>query len=45
LRLGAPFTTRVVVDTTMVLSTAAARDELDWSPRYPSYREGLHTVS
>jgi nucleoside-diphosphate-sugar epimerase len=45
LRLGAPFTTRVVVDTTMVLSTAAALDELDWSPRYPSYREGLHTVS
>jgi nucleoside-diphosphate-sugar epimerase len=41
LRLGAPMAAALMCDTTLRLDSTAARLELGWTPRHPSYREGL----
>jgi nucleoside-diphosphate-sugar epimerase len=40
-RLAAPYVTSFAFDTSMRVSNAKAKAELGWSPKYPSYREGL----
>jgi nucleoside-diphosphate-sugar epimerase len=44
LRLVIPYLTKVLVDSSFRLSNARAKSELQWSPRFPSFREGLRTV-
>jgi len=41
LRVSAPFTAELIAGTSMRLSTARAKRELRWKPRYPSFVEGL----
>jgi nucleoside-diphosphate-sugar epimerase len=42
-RLAAPYLTTALT-TTMRASNEKAKRELGWSPRYPTYREGLATL-
>jgi nucleoside-diphosphate-sugar epimerase len=44
LRLVAPLAAKIAL-ARQPLSNARARRELDWRPRYPSYREGLRQVA
>ena len=39
-----PYVHALMVDTHIRLSNQRAVDELDWTPRYPSYRDGLDAV-
>jgi nucleoside-diphosphate-sugar epimerase len=41
LRASAPFAAELIAGTSMRLSTAKAKRELRWRPRYPSFAEGL----
>jgi nucleoside-diphosphate-sugar epimerase len=41
LRASAPFAAELIASTSMRLSTAKAKRELRWRPRYPSFAEGL----
>ena len=41
LRLAAPYAGEMITRVNMRVSNAKAREELDWAPFYPSYREGL----
>lgn len=41
LRLAAPYAATFALDTGIRVSTARARADLGWRPRYPSYREGV----
>jgi nucleoside-diphosphate-sugar epimerase len=41
MRLTAPFAAAAWLDTTLSVSNAKARRDLAWSPRFPSYREGI----
>jgi nucleoside-diphosphate-sugar epimerase len=41
LRVSAPFAAELLTRTAMRLSTAKAKKELGWSPRYPSFAQGL----
>ena len=41
LRLAAPYAASLVLDTSMRVSNAKAKAQLDWKPASPSYREGL----
>lgn len=41
IRAAAPYVAAMVLDTSMRVSNAKARTELDWSPRYPTHRDGL----
>lgn len=44
LKVAAPYGGAVLADVSMRVSNAKARRELDWSPRYSSFREGIaHT--
>lgn len=45
LRRVAPYGGVVLNDVSMVVSNAKAKRELGWSPRYPSYRDGLRSES
>ena len=40
-RLIAPLIGSLVIDTSMKVSNAKARNELGWQPRFPTYREGI----
>jgi nucleoside-diphosphate-sugar epimerase len=44
LRLAAPLAAVMMCDTVLSLDTSAARRELNWTPRYPTYREGLRSL-
>lgn len=41
LRLAAPYVTSFAFDTSMRVSNAKAKAELGWSPKYPTFREGI----
>jgi nucleoside-diphosphate-sugar epimerase len=41
IRLAAPYMATIVLDTTMCVSNAKAKAELDWRPEYPTLKEGL----
>jgi nucleoside-diphosphate-sugar epimerase len=41
LRLAAPYITSFAFDTSMRVSNAKAKVELGWSPKSPTYREGV----
>jgi nucleoside-diphosphate-sugar epimerase len=41
LRLAAPYVTSFAFDTSMRVSNAKAKADLGWSPKYPTYREGV----
>jgi nucleoside-diphosphate-sugar epimerase len=41
LRLAAPYVSSFAFDTSMRVSSAKARAELGWSPKYPTYRDGI----
>lgn len=41
LRAAAPFGSKLISETSMWVSNARAREELQWVPRYPSYRDAL----
>jgi nucleoside-diphosphate-sugar epimerase len=45
IRLAAPYFATLMIDTSMRVSNARAKAELQWTPRYPSYREGVSTIS
>jgi nucleoside-diphosphate-sugar epimerase len=45
LRIVAPFIATSVVDTSMRVSNAKARRELKWTPRFPTYREGVEFMA
>ncbi|MET4636929.1 NAD(P)-dependent oxidoreductase [Mycetocola sp. 2940] len=45
LKRVAPYGGVVLNDVSMLVSNAKAKRELGWSPRYPSYRDGLRTAS
>jgi nucleoside-diphosphate-sugar epimerase len=40
-RRSSPFSAEVLTATSVVVSNARAKSELGWTPRYPSYREGI----
>jgi nucleoside-diphosphate-sugar epimerase len=40
-RLVAPYVASFAVDTSMRVSNAKAKEELDWKPAFPSYRDGI----
>lgn len=44
-RLVAPYVAAFAVDTSMRVSNAKARAELEWVPRFSSYVEGLDAMS
>lgn len=44
-RLIAPYVSSFAVDTVMHVSNARARAELEWSPRYPTYREAMAEIA
>jgi nucleoside-diphosphate-sugar epimerase len=44
LRLVAPFVEIIVAETSVRVSNARARSELDWVPRVPTYREGIQRM-
>jgi nucleoside-diphosphate-sugar epimerase len=41
MQLMAPFLVEGLLETTLRVSNAKAKTELDWRPRFPTYREGL----
>lgn len=41
LRLVAPYFSTLMLGTSMRVSNRKAKAELDWTPRYPGYREGI----
>ena len=41
LQLVAPFSSQLIARTSMVVSNERAKAELGWSPRYPSFADGL----
>jgi nucleoside-diphosphate-sugar epimerase len=44
LRLAVPYLVKLFVDSSFRLSNSRAKQELGWSPRYPTIREGLGTL-
>lgn len=44
-RLAAPYATALAAEARLGASNAKARNELGWQPAYPTYREGLATLS
>jgi nucleoside-diphosphate-sugar epimerase len=44
-RMTAPYVASFAVDTSMRVSNAKARTELDWYPRYPTYRDGVTAMA
>ena len=45
LRLAAPYVTAFAFDTSMRVSNAKAKAELGWSPKYPTYRDGIAALA
>ncbi|MFD2767805.1 NAD-dependent epimerase/dehydratase family protein [Micromonospora eburnea] len=45
LRLAAPYAAAFAIDTNLRVSTRKAHAELGWRPAYPSYREGVATLT
>ena len=45
LRLFAPFAEIVMAETSLRVSNARARSELDWVPSVPTYREGIQRIA
>jgi nucleoside-diphosphate-sugar epimerase len=45
LRLVAPFAEIIMAETSLQVSNARARSELDWVPSVPSYREGVQRIA
>jgi nucleoside-diphosphate-sugar epimerase len=43
--LAAPYVATFAVDTSMRVSNRRARDELAWTPRYPTYVEGIAAMA
>ena len=41
LRLAAPFAAAAWLDTTLCVSNAKAKQELGWTPQFPTFREGM----
>jgi nucleoside-diphosphate-sugar epimerase len=44
-RMTAPYVASFAVDTSMRVSNAKAKAELDWHPRYPTYRDGVAAMA
>ena len=44
LRLVAPFVEIIMAETSLRVSNARARSELDWAPSVPTYREGIQRI-
>src|SRR6266487_5668236 len=44
LRLVAPFAEIIMAETSLRVSNARARSELDWVPSVPTYREGIQRI-
>ncbi|SEH47992.1 Nucleoside-diphosphate-sugar epimerase [Mycolicibacterium rutilum] len=44
-RLGAPFAASQMLDMSMRVSNERAARELEWRPKFPSYRDGLRTLA
>lgn len=44
IRIAAPYLACMAIDTSMRVANTAARRELDWTPRYPGYREGARAL-
>jgi nucleoside-diphosphate-sugar epimerase len=44
-RLAAPYVASFAVDTSMRVSNAKAKAELGWSPKYPTYRDGIAAIN
>jgi nucleoside-diphosphate-sugar epimerase len=44
LRLAAPYVTSFAFDTSMRVSNTKAKSDLGWSPKYPTYREGIAAI-
>jgi nucleoside-diphosphate-sugar epimerase len=44
-RLVAPYVASVVLDTSMRVSNAKAKTELDWHPVFPSFRDGVRAMA
>ena len=44
LRLAAPLIASIAVDTSMRVSNEKAKTELGWTPRYPTYRDGMAAI-
>lgn len=44
-RMAAPYVASFAVDTSMRVSDAKARQELDWKPAFRSYREGIEAAA
>jgi nucleoside-diphosphate-sugar epimerase len=44
-RLVAPLVASFAVETSMRVSNAKAATELDWRPRYPTYRDGVQSMA
>jgi nucleoside-diphosphate-sugar epimerase len=44
-RMAAPYVASFAVDTSMRVSNAKARQELDWKPAFRGYREGIEAAA
>jgi nucleoside-diphosphate-sugar epimerase len=44
MRLVAPFVEIIMAETSLRVSNARARSELDWVPSVPTYREGIDRI-
>lgn len=45
IRLAAPYVASMILDTSMRVSNARARDELGWAPQFPTFRDGVRVVA
>lgn len=45
IRAAAPYVAAMVLDTSMRVSNARAKAELDWHPAYPTYHDGLKALA
>jgi nucleoside-diphosphate-sugar epimerase len=44
-RITAPYVASFAVDTSMRVSNVKATTELDWSPMFPTYRDGIDAMA
>ncbi|MEV5967414.1 NAD(P)-dependent oxidoreductase [Kribbella sp. NPDC051952] len=45
MRMAAPYVASFATDTSMRVANTKAKNELDWTPGYPTYQDGLRAVS
>jgi nucleoside-diphosphate-sugar epimerase len=45
MRMAAPYVASFATDTSMRVANTKAKDELGWTPGYPTYQDGLRAVS